>query len=157
MITAESGKTYTYQSHHKEKRNVRVQCKLLTAPNLAARTTRNISVAMPTPAHHTPTKVSANKGTVHNLPGKRLAKKNPVVVPETTVNLNQCSASDCGILFKSNADKNFAKKNGKKAALWVGCDTSGCTYWGHAMCFKLNTNKTVKEIKATPFLCPAHS
>jgi len=90
---------------------------------------------------------SASK-TISNLPGKKAMP----TLPYVTRIKNKCMF--CKVIFDSAADKVF-RKNGRKKAIWLGCDTDEGGEWAHAMCAQVEI-PCLKRARAVPFYCPAH-
>lgn len=88
--------------------------------------------------------------TISNLPGK---KKQCQFSPNVARIKNKCMF--CKIIFDSAADKVFRKKNGRKKAIWLGCDADECGEWTHAMCAQVEI-PCLKRARAVPFYCPVH-
>lgn len=97
-------------------------------------------------------KQSSNTKTIKNLPGKKKGKEN-ALSPNMKRVRNKCSI--CKIIFDSAADKAFQKKNGRKQAVWIGCDVDECHFWAHAKCVKLDV-PTLKRVRTIKFVCPEH-
>ena len=88
---------------------------------------------------------------VRNLPGKKEGK--PVATTKETKS-NKCGI--CSTIFNSKKDKKYNQMF-KKQNVWLGCDTTSCTYWAHARCVGVTVPaKGRRGPEKIPFNCPTH-
>ena len=143
FIETPEGKQYSYESHPKVSRHFGSQfgqplCETIRTPiakkvnNTPKKAKRKMPMTTPVP--------------VKNLPGKKKTK------PTSTRTTGRCKI--CKIIFESNEDKEFRKRNLRKTT-WIGCDKTTCQFWAHALCAGLLLQPK-KAVKDHQFFCKDH-